>query len=422
MLLSFSVENYKNFKNKQTMYFTVAENRKGQIKDNDKLDTNTFSIGDETFIKTAVIYGENGGGKSNLIRAIYFVKNFILRPAFLVTSDAPITNYLFLRSFALDDKTSCEPSKFEIEFLLDSIRYKYSFSLDNKKIYHEKLEQLNKKTNKFFYIYERNDDNIKFNYEKYKSIEEAEIKILIKQLKQNYLFLSYLISFNNDIGKKIGDFLNEKLIVILNDILTGIPNGISTAKKLMEEDLINNDIYKEKIVDFLNSTDINVSDIKIEGKYDNGTCRVDKILFNRINNSGKEISFDFMFEESDGTKKMFNLSVDIINALEKGQILFFDELDGRLHTKLFVFLIELFIKNNKNNAQLIFTTHNTTILNNKYDLFRRDQVYIINRKENEESELYSLADFGGIQKSKSKEDLLLDDSVGGNPVVGRFTL
>jgi AAA15 family ATPase/GTPase len=77
---------------------------------------------------------------------------------------------------------------------------------------------------------------------------------------------------------------------------------------------------------------------------------------------------------------------------------------------------------NKHNAQLVFTSHNTTILGKKYDLFRSDQVYVINRKENEESELYSLADFRGIQKRKSKEELLLSDMVGGNPVVGEFRL
>lgn len=434
MFLSFSIENYKNFKDKQTLYFIAEKNREGNIKDNDKLETNTFLSNNENFFNTIAIYGQNGGGKSNLAKALFFVKDFITRPPLANMPDGLVANDIFLKSFKLNEDTVEKPSIFDMEFVIDNIQYHYTFAVDNKKVYFEELYQFNSETKKYAFLFKRDDNaNVTFNRIKVfkKVVEEIKNNSKNYKLKNNSLFISLLGSIENDVGFRIYNFFKNKLLVFPS----GTTNGFLTLNKISKNEIDN----KDKIIDFLNSVDINVNNIKlkqIEGEIKNIDLLkneitsqkgpVNKIFFERKNRQGNQISFDFDMEESDGTKKMFNLSGDIINVLENGLTVFFDELDSRLHTDLLKFIIEIFNNKeiNKNNAQLIFTTHNTTILNNKFNLFRRDQVFIINRKMFDESEIYSFADFDGttIQKNNSKEDFLIDGLLNGKPITRRWNL
>lgn len=399
MLLNFSVENYKNFKDKQTIFFNVEKNREDKYLDKDKIDYNTFEKNNNRFLKTISIYGANGTGKSNIIKALYFVKEFIMRPPLSSMPNTLIASDDWLKSFKLDNHTIDNPSSFELEFIVDNKQYRYFFSCDNNKVFEEKLEILNNDTKKYNFIYKRNK-TLKINDEELKkSVGNA-----VSQLRDNILFLSLIISLNIDFAIKIQEFFLNKIFIIPADMTS----GNQTINILKSQ----NNNEKEKIINFFNSIDVNISNIEITP---NNT-----IMFERKNNENNNIQFSF-YEESLGTLKMFNLIGDILYIIKNGGMFFVDELDCRLHIKLFKHIIELFNKND-NGAQLIFTTHNTTILNNKYNLFRRDQIYIINREEGEKSCIYSLADVEGIQKKANYENLFLDNLVGGNPIIGGFNV
>ena len=404
MLLRFSLENYKNFKDKQTIYFNIEKNREDEYKDEDKIDSNTFAADNERFLKTIAIYGANGTGKSNLIRAIFFVREFIIRAPNSGMPSTLIAHISWLKDFKLDEEMAEKPSSFELEFIVNKKHYKYFFSCNNTKIFEEKLDILNTETKRFNCLYARNkeikvfDDKLKVQTENIKS-----------QLRENSLFLSLLISSNITFAKEIYDFLYNRIIVIPAD---------STSGNTTFDMIVENGSEKDEIINFLNLLDINVSNIEAQEIQLNQNVAGKQVFFERTNRENKKIIFNIQ-EESQGTVKIFNLIGDLLKVIKTGSMIFIDELDCHLHIKLLKYLIELFNRNN-NGAQLIFTTHNTTILNKRYNLFRRDQILIINRENNEENIIYSLADVKGVQKNINFEDLLLEDLVGGNPIVGGY--
>lgn len=415
MLEYFSLKNYKNFKEKQTLNFCNKNN-------------NPLPI--------ISIFGENGSGKSNLLKALLFVKDFILRPIIAITPTSDIASEIFLRSFKLDNNFINEPSEFEIAFKINNKKYKYNFSCNNKEIVSEKLSIFGEKTKRYSFLYEREKDSIEFNKELEKKLgidEKIEIKSKELNKYKNILYLTILWNERIDIAYDIYMFFAKKLFVVSSPFDNGISDGNLTIKKIKENQ--NND--KQKIINFLNSVNINIEDIEIEEKdkeikqidlfnnqIDNVKAKFNNVKFFRYNNNNELIEFDFN-EESDGTKKLFNLIGDIINVLENGVIVAFDELDKSLHIKLLLFIINLFNdKNiNKKGAQLIFTTHNTSLLSNRYkNSFSDEEIWIIDKKYSGESELYSLNDITGIRKELSRENLYLNGLLGGVPNTVEFNI
>ena len=411
MLLSFSVSNYKNFKDKQTLNFVNKKNKE--------------------VLPIIAIYGENGSGKSNLLKALFLLKNIITRPITQITPISEISNDIFLSPFKLHNDYITEPSRFEIEFITNSKRFKYILECNKKQVVFEELDELNEQTNRYSFIYKRQYDLVIFN-EKLK-ISQTIRSIINNKYNEfsryiNVLFLSLLWNERINPAYDIFMFFATKLFIFPTIINDGESNGISTLEQLKKP------INKQKIINFLNSVNINIDDIEIRDREvdikKNGVLfetqtDVDSVKFLRKNNNNKLVYFDFLMEESTGTQKLFALTGDLLNALESGEItVIFDELDKALHIDLLLSIINLFNNKNtnKNSSQLIFTTHNTTLLSNRYNLFpNKEQVCIIDKKYSGESEIYSLDNVGGIG-NKSKENLFLNGQLGGVPSLVEFNI
>jgi len=404
MLVSFKIKNFKSYKDlkKFSMETTKLKNLQ---------DTNTFAINDNiSLLKSAVIYGANASGKSSLLSAMNNMKQIIKNSMNIET----IKRYP-KQTFLLNTKTEDAPNIFEIEFIIGDKIYHYSFAIYFKgKIKTEWLKQKKIAPRaRWIELFKREEQNIKI-HDQFEEGLNLEAKT-----RENALFLSVVAQFNGQISLEILKWFNQF------NILSNIE---SDEFKHESFDMLKNKEHKDKIVNFIKSADIGISDIKIKKNTfndlnlnnsslkdlpdffldelkENGftTINTEHIQYNEDNSFSQFKLFDLDLE-SDGTQKLLALSGPIIKALTKGEVLIVDELDNSLHTELLKAIVMLFNskETNPNNAQLIFTTHDTNLLNQKF--FRRDQIWFTEKDIYGATDLYSLVEYG---KGKTRDDLEL---------------
>jgi AAA15 family ATPase/GTPase len=410
MLIKFSVNNYRSIKD------TITLNMKTSNSKNDKLK-NYFSIKDYKLLKSAVIYGTNASGKSNIVKSMNFMKNFVLNKFKIIQS----TDKLFHYPFKLSNETENSSTTFEIIFFNENIKYRYGFEYDKDNIYSEWLFADEKgKESKFFvrdideedYV---NREKFKEGYiffdKKNKKINVNKNQLFIWKCDQNsgkisQSILKWFKNFNVLSGVKLKEDITLNLIKELNltkEVLNLIKVAdISIDNILIDEEEVKNTINLQKISQ--------VSKIVINTKHKK---------YDKNGNIIGEEEFD-LNEESTGTKKLFALSVPIIDTLKNGKILVIDELEANLHPILTKYLIQLFNDENinKNNAQLIFTTHDTNFL--KPYLFRRDQIWFSEKNKFSSTELYSLVEFKGVRANEDFEKQYIQGKYGAIPYIGKF--
>ena len=334
----------------------------------------------------------------------------------VITDSSQHGNKLPLTPFKLNSESILQPSEFEITFIGkdiqgEDIRYQYGFSANAVQVFDEWLFAFpNGHAQKWF---ERIWNSSNENYEwKFSSFLKGKKQIWQEATRPNALFLSTSVQLNSEQLKPVFDWFSDTLqFGESNDFYP-----VYTAELCTKE-------QKTEVMKFLRAADLNIQDISVEtkefsaselpddmpevlrdiiSKELNGAKRFDLKTIH-LDNDGRQILFEFE-EESDGTQKIFSLVGPILDVLNKGNVLCVDELNTNLHPKLVEFLIGLFHnpKTNAKNAQLIFTTHETSILNQ--EIFRRDQVWFCERNEFQESMLYPLSDFS---PKKGKENLEL---------------
>lgn len=418
MLIEFSVANFLSFKDKVT-FSMVASNLK------EHRENNVFTVDKFDLLKIAVIYGANASGKSNLFKAMKFMKNQI----FSSFKETQVTEKIMgVERFKLSTETENKPSFFEIVFIHEEKRFRYGFLIDEERVHAEWLYYV--PSLKEAMLFERENSNITIgNYYK-------EGKGLETKTRDNALFLSVVAQFNGEISKKILEwFKNVNIISGLDD--SKIINF--TFKKMEDYD------YRIRILEFLKIADLGIQDIDnrtIEINYENFTKKIpEKVLkllpkikqfeiftkhrkYNEKKDSFSFVDFDISEQESEGTKKIFALSAPIIDTIENGRILFIDEMDARLHPLITRFILGLFNSKdiNTKNAQLIFITHDTTLLNKNY--FRRDQIWFTEKNQYEATDLYSLVEYK-IDNSKVRNDAsygkdYIQGKYGAVPFIGDF--
>jgi AAA15 family ATPase/GTPase len=424
MLLDFSVENFKSIKELKT--FTMVAT---SIKDKQE---NTFAINNKlSLLKSSVIYGANGSGKSNIIDAMKFMRVFVGQSAEKDFKNSE--NLVFLKSifqpYKLSTNTKKSPSIFEVNFIVDDVRYRYGFELDYQKIYSEWLFSYPKKVERK--LFKREFQNIDCSKQNFKEGID-----LIDKTRDNALFLSVVANFNGKISKKIKYWFNT-FNITRNTDEDGIGGGYTNHKILESEE------NKEKILKLLKVADLGISDVEIEKisfkdlsdelkedldklpeeiikrlKEDTPSLINTKIKHMSYNENGEFIGYENfnIDDESIGTQKFYEMCGPIIEVLEEGEILVVDELDNSFHTLMTEFIIKLFnsSKTNPNNAQLIFATHDTKILKN--ELFRKDQVWFSQKDIFGASDYYSLIEFG-TKKVKDIEDSYLSGLYGAIPMI-----
>lgn len=420
MIEEFSFGNFWSFKDMQTLNMTAAKIRSK----NSRLDTvSLIPVEDElSLLKSKAIYGANASGKSNIIKALVTYIQIINES---VKNDEVLER---IESFQLSTESAGEPSFFQMIFRLEGIRYRYGFEADFESIKSEWLFSTPKSREQTLFTRE-GDQIIDINK---KHFEEAQKSIDLSGgegqiFRNNSLFLSSLASFG--FGK-----VSKKLIEAISSISVvsglGHPGGYGLAG-----DFLNDSVKKDFILDFLKKADVGIEDINaIELKGENLPKDLPEdvkqefkkrrvIVSNRrrydenLNAVGSS-EFAFAAQESEGTRKMFELSPFVYAALKQGTPLVIDEFDARFHPLLTKKIVELFNSEGNRKSQLIFITHDTNLLS--ADLLRRDQIDFVEKDRYGASHLYTLVEIKGVRNDASFEKDYIQGKYGAVPFLGDF--
>ncbi len=397
MLIEFQVENFRSFRGHQTLSMVGAALT-------EHVESNTFDSGMKGFdrlLRSAVIYGPNAAGKTNLMRAVQFMQAFVLSSA----SSAAGSQYPY-RPFKLSKATREAPSKFNITFVQDGVRYEYGFSMGPKHIEKESLTEYvqSKARTRGRKLFERiwNKRDKKFDWEWGQSFK-GERSTWSNSTRAEALFLSTATQLNSAQLRPVFDWFQKKLVIIAAQTTL---NQSLTLKLWDEPD------GKERLLPFLKEADLGIVDASVERqplpsggvflspteamlhqRAGSSVADVVKVtLAHASDDPNNPVGFDFE-EESSGTQILFKTAGAWLNVFKNGEVLLFDEIDTNIHPSLLLFLVKKFHSNSSNptNAQLVCSTHNTTLLDTK--VFRRDQFWFVEKNQNGESKLYPLTDF-----------------------------
>lgn len=379
MLLQFNVENFASFRDEVVLNLLANVQKEHP---NSLIERNG-----EKGLSCIAVFGPNAGGKTNLFKALSSSINFIR------FSNAKQVNDLspYIVPFLMDETHSKMPSSFYFVFVKNEMKYEYGFKADQRIVYEEYLYAY--KSQKKSLIFERKNTN---DYV-FPTATKKELEPLVKMTDFNKLFLSSATAWN---AKETRD----AYLFFANDIDV-------YDSRLLEQSLYpaldaNKDpLLKTFMSNLLKAADINISGYFFETRdgFTPGTKQMRITTKHQINVDGatKEYQLDLQ-NESNGTKRLFAYGPIIKNALENGKTIFVDEMDSCLHPSLTRYLISLFQskETNPHGAQLIFNTQNINLLD--LSLFRRDQIYFVDKKNDTwVSDLYSLDDF-----SVRKNDLI----------------
>ena len=336
------------------------------------LSGNVFSCGDEQMLKSVGIIGANASGKSNVIKAIRaFIKIIIESHNYNENTRFGIVPFKF-------DGYADKPSAFYMRFLLDGTEYEYAFSVFHDEVLSESLHYYPKGRRSLVF---RRDESMAGPKEGAYTFKKAlsRPQDVVENTSRKTLFLSRASQMDREIAKSVFNFFTEQVKIDFNKNAAINIEAVSTLRK-------------DRLLAILQEADSDIVDVRVQ----NGGLTT----FHRGNPT---IPFDFETEESEGTKVLFRLMLDIMVAVDSGRLLLVDEIESSLHTKLVEYIIDMFHKSN--NAQLIYTTHNTHLLN--MHRIRRDQLYFVNKHNNGATDLYSLYDFKDFRDNMDLEKAYL---------------
>ena len=425
MIINFSVENFGSIKDKQTLSFLA--NKSDHLEDYYIIEP----IKGLRLNKLALIYGANASGKTTILKALDFLRKICTEPFDKKTEKFDFEPFLF------DENTPKQNTKFELEFVQNGIRYFYEVELNKNCIVKEKLYNFN--PNKAL-VFERNTDeqkeltSIKFGSKipKRKTLEDnLEIFTLwnntvlggfLKANIESELLKNFLDLLKIDLYPTLSNNVNARLFItsiIANDIIN--KNHIAKFLKIADFNISTLIIKREK--EFIPKSIIDESEFFI--RTENGIAvemnaiENNNVYFNHTVN-GKNFTLPIDLE-SDGTQKYFELS-GILGMLILGIcIIPIDELESSLHPDLFNHFLLTYLVNGKKESQLIATTHNREILNNR-DLFRDDAIWFTDKNEDSATELYSLADFDSsvVRDTTNVLNAYKSGKLGGVPNLGDY--
>ena len=378
MLCQFSFQNFKSYKGETTLDFqaaTLPEFKETLITEEKAAD----------LLPVSVIYGPNGGGKSNLLQALSCMISTIVKP---VQELGKNRQNLILQQkvdavpFLFDQTSASDPSEFRIFFRIARNEYCYYISIKNDEIVSESLYRKQITGKKSATIFERETNGITLG----SSISKKSINTSVNPKMPYLSFLA--INYN---------------IPVINEVMTWFESCIirSYANPMVEHQIIlaNDAVNKEQFIRALNDMDIDITDYR----YDEDSHQ----LFTKRILGSTEYELPFS-DESDGTRKLIAALPVILLALREGRMVIIDELDAKLHPKLLRYVITLF-KNkeiNQRGAQLLFTSHDMSTLKNT--VFRRDEIWFAAENRAHESEIYSLHEIRGEDNDRIKNTAAYD--------------
>ena len=378
MLIRFSFKNFKSFKNENCLDMEATSLKEHEY--------NVAKTDNGEYLKVSAIYGANASGKTNVLQAFDYMKKRIL-----VSDDSKKNSPIDeenIYSFMINN----DPIALEVEILAKNNKiYKYGFEVLKDEIISEWLFE--KRVNKFYAIFERENNNV--------SMKPNKISELVN-IDERTLFLNIYskIDRNNEDFSNVYDwFVNSTYLDLGNPNFERFINNRVSLKILSDEN------YKKELLKFIKTFDSGIEGIKttpdsIEAvKSNNGIIDIE-VIHKGENGELKALPF---YLESNGTRKMFHLFDFFMDALKNGMVLFVDELDAKLHPLLTRYIINLFHnpETNIGNGQLIYSTHDTVNLNK--DTFRRDEIWFAEKNKDGISTIYSLSDYK-INDTKVRND------------------
>lgn len=374
MLLKFSVENYLSFKSKVVLDLQAAPIKEFP----DNVFTPLIAGRNNSTLKSAGIFGHNASGKTNIIKAMSFMREFVL--------SSTTNKEIILEPFRLSTSTEVSPSTFEIIFLIENIKYRYGFSVSNKFVESEWLFVTDKRKEENLFV--RAKQNFSFE-KKFKSTLKGKYELVYEMTRINTLFLSVLAQYNFALCLSISNWFSKSLIAhdtehaalveftaklmaigdyrkLINDVIKKSDLGIDSVEARLKETAIQRNYSYELL------SSVFAEDTK---EY---TVRTSHIRYSENNNPHDKIFFDLLRNESLGTQKFFGILGPLLYTIKERGVIWVDEIDARMHSVLLADVIGLFNskRTNPNGAQLIFTSHNTNILKRG---LRRDQIVLIEK-------------------------------------------
>jgi AAA15 family ATPase/GTPase len=401
MLIEFKVSNFRSIREEQT--FSLVAGNVDKDLTSCVIDRDLPGLSGVRFLKGAAIYGANASGKSNIIEAISYVTDFVLRSATKIHPGDPTG----AQPFKLDREFAAKPSEFEITFVAEGDRYVFGFSVTPTRVVEEYLVAYPKGVPQRWY--QRTFNATKNSYDWAKpSTSFKQDKSLQDKTRENSLFLSVGPQFNHAQLTQVFNWFKKSVRFIHLSADAMLHPGFTA-------DLIVKPTHHERILNLLRSADIGVADaqvketeISIEELRQNvppsvlarlekdGLTKSQKLVEISLTHKADGIdpvALDFEEEESAGTRRFFSLVGPWTDILDNGYTVFVDEIETSLHPILVKELLKLLLcsKNNPKGAQVVFTTHNPVLLDGA--LMRRDQIWFTEKSPAGATHLYPLTDY-----------------------------
>lgn len=414
MLLEFRVRNYRSIRDEQALTLIASG-------DKELAATHLSPTGLKAApyaLRTAVVYGPNASGKSSLLRALDYLRAVVAESATIIQ---PGQTYN-VQPFKLDAASAEQPTEFEITFLLSGVRYQYAFSMTTQRIVSESL--LVYRSSKPTQLFSRQHiDGDGFDYE-FSTYLTGPRKLWQESTRPNSLFLSMAAQLNS-----------EQLSPVFNWIvrsITFLPAGATVLPDFTTA-LLSTETGRASIREFLSAADISIADVQAVPRkgvhaqwvMNAGSLQASQeereFLMPVFEHSTPKGSAKFeLHDESEGTQRLYGLIAPVLDCLRDGRVLVVDELDSSLHTMLVRRLINMFQTPaiNPNGAQLIFSTHDTSLLD--HTLFRRDQIWFTEKDVDQATRLYPLTDFSP-RKQEAWERGYLAGRYGAVPFFGDWS-
>ena len=421
MLVEFRVTNFRSICEEQCLSFAASSDKQHQ--ETHCLDTGRPGV--SRLLRSAVIYGANASGKSNLIFALMTMQQLVLNSTRLLENQFREQ----FTPFMLDGTSSLNPTQFEITLVIGALRYQYGFSFDDMRICGEWLLVYESSKAQRWFEYHYNPETGENDWQPLSVHFKGEKKGQRELWKANTgirsLFLTQASQSNSlQLQPLFNWFANDLIVVPAQAPFNLMP----TLQRLNEPH------YKDWVLRLMNAADIHISDIRVENRKGqqfefrlepgktpelqtfDGELPV--IEFGHKTSDGREQWFDYRFE-SFGTLRLLGYAAPLLDALENGKLIVVDEFDTSLHPLLTRFILRMLHSPllSKKGAQMWMTTHDTSLLDPH--LLRRDQVWFVEKKKDQSTELYALMEFSP-RKNEAIERGYLQGRYGAIPFLSDF--
>ena len=390
MIQELKIRNFKSFRDEVELSFEPS--------DDDRYNSVVVMPDGVKLLRFAVVLGANASGKSNLLEAFEFLRQF--------WNSLPSTN---------DDGTDVQPfllrkdalsfdTEFELKFYADGLRYWYKLKVNPEKVCHESLfVYLSNRPTKVFC---REDvggvSKVNFNSAVVK-LSSAEIDVIVMNCLRNMSLLATLKKVNVSVAylDNMRRWIDNKILPLQSGSQTSLSNDV-------KQQIADSTEFREYLLKFAKEADFNISDIKIQ--------KMAALFGHKVENEGG--AQDYVLPEScqsTGTKRMVEIETKIYEQLNRQAFLCIDEIESSMHPNLMEYILSKFINTPKNESQLLVTTHYDPILKAIDDIFGKDSVWFTEKGKDGNSQLFSLVEFNGLNKLSSIHRAYMNGRFGALP-------